>query len=111
MFYDLVYDVTPFMDDHLGGDEVFLSSTGKDATNDFEDVGHSDIARDMIEKYYIGEIDSSSVPAGRTYIAPQQLAYNQDKTPEFIIKSRSQRLANEYLSISSLMRKYSVIVV
>ncbi|KAL1210732.1 Cytochrome b5 isoform E [Cardamine amara subsp. amara] len=97
MFYDLVYDVTPFMDDHLGGDEVFFSSTGKYATKYFEDVGHSDIARDMIEKYYIGEIDSSSVPARSTYVAPQQPSYNQDNTPEFIIKSRSQRLANEYL--------------
>ena len=55
-----VYDVTPFMDDHPGGDEVLLSATGKDATNDFEDVGHSDSAREMMEKYYIGEIDTSN---------------------------------------------------
>ncbi|XP_058181464.1 cytochrome b5-like [Rhododendron vialii] len=40
-----------------GGDVVLLSATGKDATNDFEDVGHSDSAREMIEKYYIGEVD------------------------------------------------------
>ncbi|KAG5629034.1 hypothetical protein H5410_000751 [Solanum commersonii] len=39
-----VYDVTPFMEDHPGGDEVLLSASGKDATNDFEDVGHSDSA-------------------------------------------------------------------
>ncbi|XAR71596.1 hypothetical protein NMG60_11017949 [Bertholletia excelsa] len=57
-----VYDVTPFMDDHPGGDEVLLSATGKDATNDFEDVGHSDSAREMMEKYYIGEIDVSTFP-------------------------------------------------
>ncbi|GMN44340.1 hypothetical protein TIFTF001_013536 [Ficus carica] len=81
-----VYDVTPFMDDHPGGDEVLLSATGKDATNDFEDVGHSDSARDMMEKYYIGEIDSSTVPLKRTYIPPQQAPYNPDKTPEFVIK-------------------------
>nr|AAT84458.1 cytochrome b5 isoform Cb5-A [Vernicia fordii] len=80
-----VYDVTPFMEDHPGGDEVLLSSTGKDATNDFEDVGHSDSARDMMEKYYIGEIDSSTVPANRTHIPPKQV-YNQDKSSEFFIK-------------------------
>ena len=67
-------------------DMFLLCVTGKDATNDFEDVGHSDTARDMMEKYYIGEIDSSSVPKTRTYVAPAQPAYNQDKTPEFIIK-------------------------
>ncbi|EFH38668.1 predicted protein, partial [Arabidopsis lyrata subsp. lyrata] len=31
-----VYDVTKFLDDHPGGDEVILTSTGKDATDDFE---------------------------------------------------------------------------
>ncbi|KAF2282607.1 hypothetical protein GH714_043134 [Hevea brasiliensis] len=68
-FFDMVYDVTPFMDDHPGGDEVLLSSTGKDATNDFEDVGHSDSAREMMAKYYIGEIDASTVPAKRLAFA------------------------------------------
>lgn len=66
----------------------FLSQniSGKDATNDFEDVGHSDSAREMMEKYYIGEIDASTVPQKRTYIPPQQAPYNHDKTPEFLIK-------------------------
>ena len=59
---------------------------GKDATNDFEDVGHSDSAREMMDKYYIGEIDMSTVPLKRSYIAPQQPAYNHDKTPEFVVK-------------------------
>uniref|UniRef100_A0A2N9IUW5 Cytochrome b5 heme-binding domain-containing protein n=1 Tax=Fagus sylvatica TaxID=28930 RepID=A0A2N9IUW5_FAGSY len=81
-----VYDVTPFMEDHPGGDEVLLSGTGKDATNDFEDVGHSDSAREMMEKYYIGEIDASTVPQKRTYIPPQQANPSPDKNPDFLIK-------------------------
>ncbi|KAF2299380.1 hypothetical protein P3X46_017352 [Hevea brasiliensis] len=81
-----VYDVTPFMDDHPGGDEVLLSSTGKDATNDFEDVGHSDSAREMMEKYYIGEIDASTILAKRNHIPPKQAAYNRDKSSDFFIK-------------------------
>ncbi|KAJ6844868.1 cytochrome b5 [Iris pallida] len=81
-----VYDVTPFMDDHPGGDEVLLAATGKDATNDFEDVGHSNSAREMMDKYYIGDIDASTVPTKRSYIPPQQPAYNQDKTSDFVIK-------------------------
>ncbi|CAH1446625.1 unnamed protein product [Lactuca virosa] len=57
-----VFDVTSFMEDHPGGSEVLLAATGKDATNDFEDVGHSEEARDLMDKYYIAQtrVDSSS---------------------------------------------------
>nr|AAT84459.1 cytochrome b5 isoform Cb5-B [Vernicia fordii] len=81
-----VYDVTKFLDDHPGGDEVLLSATGKDATDDFEDVGHSLSAREMMDQYYVGEIDPSTVPKKATYKPPKQPHYNQDKTSEFIIK-------------------------
>ncbi|MCE0481889.1 Cytochrome b5 [Datura stramonium] len=65
-----VYDVTSFLDDHPGGDDVLLTATGKDATDDFEDVGHSDDAREMMKKYYIGEIDSSTLPSEPKYNPP-----------------------------------------
>lgn len=54
--------------------------------NDFEDVGHSDSAREMMNKYYIGDIVASSVPAKRAYVPPQQSPYNPDKSSDFIIK-------------------------
>lgn len=57
-----MYDVTRFLEDHPGGDEVLLTASGKDATVDFEDVGHSDDAKELMNKYFIGEIDRSSVP-------------------------------------------------
>ncbi|KAH9784867.1 cytochrome b5 [Citrus sinensis] len=81
-----VYDVTKFLDDHPGGDEVLLSATGKDATDDFEDVGHSSSAKAMMDEFYVGDIDSSTVPTKTKYTPPKQPHYNQDKTPEFIIK-------------------------
>lgn len=59
---------------------------GKDATDDFEDVGHSDSARDMMKDYYVGEIDTSTIPKKTHYTPPKQPHYNQDKTSEFIIK-------------------------
>uniref|UniRef100_A0A2P2MQ85 Uncharacterized protein MANES_03G152300 n=1 Tax=Rhizophora mucronata TaxID=61149 RepID=A0A2P2MQ85_RHIMU len=81
-----VYNVTNFLEDHPGGDEVLLSATGKDATDDFEDVGHSTSARAMMEEYYVGNIDISTIPTRTKYTPPKQPHYNQDKTPEFIIK-------------------------
>ncbi|KAI3450865.1 hypothetical protein Pfo_007530 [Paulownia fortunei] len=81
-----VYDVTKFLEDHPGGDEVLVSSTGKDATDDFEDVGHSASAKAMMEEFYIGDINTSSIPSQTKYTPPKQPHYNQDKTSEFIIK-------------------------
>lgn len=40
----------------------------------------------MMDKYYIGDIDASSVPAKRAYVPPQQPQYNPDKSSDFIIK-------------------------
>lgn len=34
-------------------------SVGKDATEAFEDIGHSDEAREILEKYLIGELDEA----------------------------------------------------
>nr|ANQ46487.1 cytochrome b5 [Santalum album] len=81
-----VYNLTSYIDDHPGGDEVLLSATGKDATNDFEDVGHSDNAREMMKEFYIGEIDASTIPLKHTYIRPSDATYNSDKSSEFVIK-------------------------
>lgn len=102
-----MYDVSSFMDDHPGGDEVLISATGKDATNDFEDVGHSDSAREMMDKYYIGDIDESTVPQKRAYIPPKQPAYNQDKTPEFIIKILQILVPLLILGLAFAVRHYT----
>ncbi|KAL6633874.1 hypothetical protein ACP70R_026545 [Stipagrostis hirtigluma subsp. patula] len=65
-----VYDVTPFMEEHPGGDEVLLASTGKDATADFVDIGHSDDAKEMMPQYCIGEVDATTIPAKPVYAVP-----------------------------------------
>eukprot|EP00246_Nothoceros_aenigmaticus_P012981 TRINITY_DN4245_c0_g1_i2.p1 TRINITY_DN4245_c0_g1~~TRINITY_DN4245_c0_g1_i2.p1 ORF type:complete len:140 (-),score=24.46 TRINITY_DN4245_c0_g1_i2:1075-1494(-) len=81
-----VYDVTKFLEEHPGGDDVLLSATGKDATDDFDDVGHSTSARAMMDEYLIGDVDHASFPEKPVYKPPQHVAYNQDKTPEFLIR-------------------------
>ncbi|XP_073284429.1 uncharacterized protein [Primulina huaijiensis] len=55
-----VYNVTNFLSEHPGGDEVLLESAGKDASNEFEDVGHGSAARLMLDEFYVGEVDPSS---------------------------------------------------
>ncbi|EPS67151.1 hypothetical protein M569_07627, partial [Genlisea aurea] len=57
-----VYNVTPFLEEHPGGDEVLIQSTGKDATAEFEDVGHSNDAEEKMKEFYVGDIDKSTLP-------------------------------------------------
>ncbi|XP_057543134.1 cytochrome b5 [Amaranthus tricolor] len=61
-----VYDVTSYLDEHPGGDDVLLTATGKDAKEEFEDVGHSQDARDMLKNYFVGEIDPSAATIPET---------------------------------------------
>ncbi|XP_074296037.1 cytochrome b5 [Silene latifolia] len=55
-----VYDVTSYIDEHPGGDDVFLDAKGKDAKEEFDDAGHSQDARDLMEKFCVGELDPSA---------------------------------------------------
>uniref|UniRef100_A0A7I4KE15 Cytochrome b5 n=2 Tax=Brugia malayi TaxID=6279 RepID=A0A7I4KE15_BRUMA len=51
-----VYDLTTFLDQHPGGSEVLLKLAGHDATEQYEDIGHSTDARLMKDKYLVAEI-------------------------------------------------------
>jgi len=56
VIHDRVYNVTKFMDEHPGGEEVLKDMAGKVATENFEDVGHSTDARELMKTYQIGEL-------------------------------------------------------
>lgn len=51
-----IYNVTEFLNEHPGGEEVLLEQSGRNATEAFEDVGHSTDAREMMKKYKVGEL-------------------------------------------------------
>lgn len=54
VIYDKVYDITEFLDEHPGGEEVLMEYLGYDATMAFRGVGHSRAAVKMLEKYLLG---------------------------------------------------------
>jgi len=54
--HDKVYNVTSFVDEHPGGEEVLLDVGGQDATEAFEDVGHSDEAREILDGLKVGNL-------------------------------------------------------
>ncbi|CRG86670.1 hypothetical protein PISL3812_03680 [Talaromyces islandicus] len=51
-----VYDVTRYLDDHPGGRDLLLEVAGKDATEEFDYVDHSDDAREKLETLRIGTL-------------------------------------------------------
>ncbi|KAJ3196915.1 hypothetical protein HK101_007280 [Irineochytrium annulatum] len=60
-----VYDISAFLDEHPGGEDVLLEQAGKDATEAFEEIGHSSDARDMLVKYLKGTFAGASSAAGQ----------------------------------------------
>ncbi|KIM34949.1 hypothetical protein M413DRAFT_79908 [Hebeloma cylindrosporum] len=60
LIHGKVYDATKFMDEHPGGDEVLLAEGGQDATEAFEDVGHSDEARALLPGMFVGDFEEGA---------------------------------------------------
>ncbi|KAJ0972947.1 hypothetical protein J5N97_020906 [Dioscorea zingiberensis] len=60
-----VYDVTTFLEDHPGGEDVLLhASASGDATKSFEEVGHSSTAKSLMKGYLIGTVEGYEAGEG-----------------------------------------------
>jgi len=88
VIHNNVYDVTEFLNEHPGGEEVLLEQAGKEASEAFEDVGHSSDARELMKKYQIGEL----VEADRKQV-------NEKGSPKWNSASSDQQ--NNYSTIKS----------
>ncbi|XP_012258739.1 cytochrome b5-like [Athalia rosae] len=75
--HNKVYDVTEFLNEHPGGEEILAQQRGTDASEFYDDVGHSDEAIELKEKYLIGEI----VESERSKTQPKKFEWSapQDK--------------------------------
>ncbi|KAG6484195.1 hypothetical protein ZIOFF_060990 [Zingiber officinale] len=73
-----VYDVTGFMGEHPGGEEALLqAAAGGDASQAFEEVGHSSTATAMMKDLLIGTVEGYSSGPPKPFfgtILPQQQA-------------------------------------
>uniref|UniRef100_A0AAZ3R9H9 Cytochrome b5 heme-binding domain-containing protein n=1 Tax=Oncorhynchus tshawytscha TaxID=74940 RepID=A0AAZ3R9H9_ONCTS len=68
IIHDKVYNITSFLAEHPGGEEVLVEQAGADATESFEDVGHSTDARELLIQYYIGELHMDDRKKGGTKV-------------------------------------------
>nr|XP_058905993.1 cytochrome b5-like [Kogia breviceps] len=56
MLHYKAYNLTKFLEEHPGGEEVLREQVGGDAAENFEDVGHSIDARELSKTFIIGEL-------------------------------------------------------
>ncbi|KAK7534803.1 cytochrome b5 [Phyllosticta citribraziliensis] len=79
--HDKVYNCTSFVDEHPGGEEVMLDVGGQDATEAFEDVGHSDEAREILDGLLVGNLKRvAGDPEPKASQAPQSQSSKGDAT-------------------------------
>ncbi|CZR53891.1 related to cytochrome b5 [Phialocephala subalpina] len=58
VMHNKVYNLTSYLEEHPGGKELLQQLGGLDATEAFEEVGHSDEARETVEAFLVGEISA-----------------------------------------------------
>lgn len=56
-----VYDLTKFLKEHPGGEEVLVELAGQDGTQCFDNIGHSTEATLLRDSFQIGEISDTDV--------------------------------------------------
>lgn len=78
-----VYDLTKFLEEHPGGEEVLREQAGGDATENFEDVGHSTDARELSKTFIIGELH----PDDRSKITKpsESIITTIDSNPRYVV--------------------------
>ena len=56
IFYLEVYDVTDYLKEHPGGDDLIMEHSGRDASRAFHSKPHSKKAQETLKRYLIGTL-------------------------------------------------------
>ncbi|XP_067001496.2 uncharacterized protein [Anabrus simplex] len=59
VLYDRVYDITSFLSEHPGGEEILVEYAGRDATLAFNGIGHGAAMLQVLDKYLVGVLPES----------------------------------------------------
>jgi cytochrome b involved in lipid metabolism len=57
------YDVTTYLAEHPGGDDILVEHGGRDATERFRKANHSDYAVSLRDMRLVGSIESGPKPS------------------------------------------------
>ncbi|KAJ7669202.1 oxidoreductase [Mycena polygramma] len=93
-----VYDVSKFINDHPGGEDVVLQYAGKDvaaamAGEDGEEHDHSDSAYEMLDEYQVGKLVTGESLVSEDFDAPDDFHPDETNSAEDFKK-------NQFLDLS-----------
>ena len=57
-----VYNVTPYLTEHPGGDDILINHSGKDATQKFLSIDHTEYAISIRNSFRMGKIEEGPIP-------------------------------------------------
>ncbi|EHK21296.1 uncharacterized protein TRIVIDRAFT_59656 [Trichoderma virens Gv29-8] len=81
-----VYNITEYVRDHPGGADLLIDVAGRDATEAYEDVGHSEDADEILQTHLIGTLkDATEVTRSKAVrviqSTPQQTTVEKPSKP------------------------------
>ncbi|KAI7900653.1 uncharacterized protein BX663DRAFT_458378 [Cokeromyces recurvatus] len=76
----LVYDCTPFLNEHPGGAQSIVLAAGTDCTDEFFAI-HSEKAINMLKKYLIGEVQQEAATTPEKQVSSSQTQKSNVITP------------------------------
>ncbi|XP_044474843.1 cytochrome b5-like [Mangifera indica] len=82
-----VLNVTNFLAEHPGGEDVLIEAAGKDATKHFEDIGHSKAAQNMLPKYQVGVLQGYTIKHTSS-VQPQET--KKKEMEAYVIKNQGK---------------------
>ncbi|RYP04663.1 hypothetical protein DL765_010106 [Monosporascus sp. GIB2] len=92
-----VYDVSKYINDHPGGAEVLIEAAGADASEVFDNAGHSEDAFEIMAEYRIGKLKGSGKKS-----APKPVRLIPEVMPRYGESNTSWRAAPKAIGAAAV---------
>ncbi|KAI9020819.1 cytochrome b5-like heme/steroid binding domain-containing protein [Phycomyces nitens] len=80
VIHNKVYDISSFVPDHPGSEDILINrAAGKDATEAFEDINHSELARETLEQFIIGQLHEDDCVVRKVYESVYERRLEKEK--------------------------------